>query len=159
MSDNITLHDAILERRTGSYECPAHSSKSKKSVSLKVEDGTVLLHDFGGCSTKDILGTLGLDWRVLFDGITPRRPQPERQALQGFHQWRQDALSATAAALRERNAAVRRVANLVKSGAFTEAIAFEYFEFIYADSCRLEWNFEMLLRGSDSDALEVYRRG
>jgi hypothetical protein len=47
--------------------CPCHESKSRSSLAIReLEDGRVLLHDFGGCPTEEILATVGLELDVLF---------------------------------------------------------------------------------------------
>lgn len=50
--------------------CPAHPDKTP-SMSVKLTaDGTILMHDFGGCSIDDICGAIGIETYDLF---------PERQ--------------------------------------------------------------------------------
>lgn len=47
-------------------KCPAHEDRSP-SLSLKqTDDGTILLHCFGGCGVNEVLAALGLDARELF---------------------------------------------------------------------------------------------
>jgi hypothetical protein len=47
--------------------CPSHDSTSKSSLAIReLPDGRVLLHDFGGCSTEDVLGAVGLEMGDLF---------------------------------------------------------------------------------------------
>jgi hypothetical protein len=48
--------------------CPAHEDRSPSLSIREVEDGRVLLHDFAGCSTEDVLGALGLGLSDLFEG-------------------------------------------------------------------------------------------
>ena len=50
--------------------CPAHQDKNPSLAIRELEDGRVLLHDFSGCSTSDVLAALGLTLEDLF---------PERQ--------------------------------------------------------------------------------
>ena len=47
--------------------CPAHEDKSPSLSIRELEDGRVLLHDFGGCETLDVLQAIGLDFGDLFD--------------------------------------------------------------------------------------------
>jgi hypothetical protein len=47
--------------------CPAHEDKSPSLSIRETDDGRVLLHDFGGCETGDVLAALGLDFADLFD--------------------------------------------------------------------------------------------
>ena len=54
--------------------CPAHDSKSGDSLRIRdMEDGRLLMHDFGGCSVESVLGAIGLDMTVLFP---PRHDAP-----------------------------------------------------------------------------------
>ena len=47
--------------------CPAHQDRSPSLSIRETADGRVLLHDFGGCPTGDVLAALGLELRDLFD--------------------------------------------------------------------------------------------
>ena len=47
--------------------CPAHEDRSPSLSIRELEDGRVLLHDFGGCETGDVLAALGLALSDLFD--------------------------------------------------------------------------------------------
>lgn len=60
--------------------CPTsrhpHGDRSRGLSIRETEDGTVLLHDFGGCSSSEILSAVGLEWSDLFrktDTYTPKR--------------------------------------------------------------------------------------
>jgi hypothetical protein len=46
--------------------CPAHDDRSKPSLSLKAEDGKLLLHCFAGCHPEDIVSEIGLGMKDLF---------------------------------------------------------------------------------------------
>jgi|SRR5580700_1272320 hypothetical protein len=47
--------------------CPAHEDRAP-SLSIRVlDDGRVLLHDFGGCEVGDVLAALGLTLADLFE--------------------------------------------------------------------------------------------
>jgi hypothetical protein len=46
--------------------CPAHNDRSSPSLSLKAENGRLLLHCFAGCRPEDILSELGLQMKDLF---------------------------------------------------------------------------------------------
>ena len=48
--------------------CPAHEDKSPSLSICELDDGRVLLHDFGGCGTDAVLAALGLSFTDLFDG-------------------------------------------------------------------------------------------
>lgn len=46
--------------------CPAHPDK-RPSLSIRDVGGKILLHDFAGCETADVLAALGLELADLFD--------------------------------------------------------------------------------------------
>jgi hypothetical protein len=48
-------------------QCPAHESKSKSSLAIReVDDGRILVHDFGGCRVAEVLAAIGLRLDDLF---------------------------------------------------------------------------------------------
>jgi hypothetical protein len=47
--------------------CPAHEDKSPSLSIRELDDGRVLLHDFGGCCVGDVLAALGLSMADLFE--------------------------------------------------------------------------------------------
>jgi hypothetical protein len=47
--------------------CPAHEDRSPSLSVRELNDGRVLLHDFGGCETADVLAALGLTVSDLFE--------------------------------------------------------------------------------------------
>jgi len=46
--------------------CPAHNDRNSPSLSLKAEDGTLLLNCFAGCRPEDIVTKIGLGMKDLF---------------------------------------------------------------------------------------------
>jgi hypothetical protein len=48
-------------------KCPAHDSRSQSLSIRELDDGRVLLHDFGGCPTSDVLAAMGLSLSDLFE--------------------------------------------------------------------------------------------
>ena len=50
---------------------PAHADRSPSLSIRELDDGRILLHDFGGCGATDILAAVGLDLSDLF----PARPE------------------------------------------------------------------------------------
>src|SRR5215218_4921040 len=46
--------------------CPAHDDRSTPSLSLKAENGKLLLHCFAGCQPEDIVSEMGLQMKDLF---------------------------------------------------------------------------------------------
>ncbi len=67
--------EAVLARLDGAKQtgpgrwiakCPGHEDKSPSLSIRELDDGRVLLHDFGGCGALEVLDSLGLDWAALF---------------------------------------------------------------------------------------------
>jgi hypothetical protein len=50
--------------------CPAHEDRGPSLSIRELDDGRILLNDFGGCGTDDVLAALGLQMSDLF----PKRP-------------------------------------------------------------------------------------
>src|SRR5918993_3045549 len=46
--------------------CPAHDDRNSPSLSLKAEDGKLLLNCFAGCHPEDIVSEMGLQMKDLF---------------------------------------------------------------------------------------------
>lgn len=61
--------------------CPAHEDKSPSMTIRELDDGTVLLHDFAGCSVESILGAVGLE----FDDLFPEKPQDRKPIRRPFN--------------------------------------------------------------------------
>ena len=63
--------------------CPAHSGKSRSSLSITVgDDGRILVHCFGGCSALDVVHAVGLELADLFERrITHATTLQERREL------------------------------------------------------------------------------
>ena len=65
--------------------CPAHDDRSNSSLSLKAENGRLLLHCFAGCRPEDIVSELGLQMKDLFSAggggssIPPNTPARYRR--------------------------------------------------------------------------------
>jgi hypothetical protein len=59
--------------------CPAHEDKTPSLSIRELNDGRILLHDFGGCETADVLGAIGLQLRDLF-----ARPLSDGEPAGGF---------------------------------------------------------------------------
>lgn len=47
--------------------CPAHEDRAPSLSIRELDDGRVLLHDFGGCETGNVLAALGLTLADLFE--------------------------------------------------------------------------------------------
>jgi MarR family len=69
--------------------CPAHDDRTNPSLSLKAEDGRLLLHCFAGCQPEDIVSEMGLEMKDLFSeggGGSPIPPYtPARLHATGEH--------------------------------------------------------------------------
>jgi hypothetical protein len=47
--------------------CPAHEDRAPSLSIREVDDGRVLVHDFGGCEVGDVLAAVGLSLSDLFE--------------------------------------------------------------------------------------------
>ena len=47
--------------------CPAHEDRSPSLSIRETADGRLLLYDFGGCQTGDVLAALGMELSDLYD--------------------------------------------------------------------------------------------
>lgn len=47
--------------------CPAHADRSPSLSVRELEDGRLLVHDFGGCEIGDVLAAVGLTLSDLFE--------------------------------------------------------------------------------------------
>ena len=90
-------------RSTGSgrwiARCPAHQDRSPSLSIRETADGRVLLHDFGGCPTGDVLAALGLELRDLFDKPLADRLPPIRGGFSARELLEVSAHEATVVAL------------------------------------------------------------
>lgn len=66
-------------------KCPGHSDRSPSLSIREAENGDILIHDFAGCSTQDIVKSLGLSMSHLFHdapsnlrqrALPPQPPRP-----------------------------------------------------------------------------------
>lgn len=70
-----------VQGRNGRWRaiCPAHQSSNKsRTLAIKEDGGTVLLHCFAGCSVHDVLGAVGMDVADLFPPTNEHR-KPEKR--------------------------------------------------------------------------------
>lgn len=61
--------------------CPAHEDRSPSLSIRELEDGRVLLHDFGGCDVGAILDAVGLDLSDLFPERVVDHGRPSRSRI------------------------------------------------------------------------------
>lgn len=69
--------DGVRQSGPGRWlaRCPAHQDRSPSLSVRELDDGRVLLHDFGGCDTEAVLDALGLELQVLFPERLPAARQ------------------------------------------------------------------------------------
>ncbi len=96
LEEFVSRLQGVHPRGTGrwSARCPAHEDRSP-SLSIKEgADGRILLHDFGGCTPREIVAALGLTLADLFnDSPLPKgqRPAPQPPKLDRVtFAWRYD---------------------------------------------------------------------
>ncbi len=67
----ISRLDGVKETGHGKYvaRCPAHDDKSPSLAIKECGDGRILIHDFAGCETEDVLAAIGLE----FSDVMPER--------------------------------------------------------------------------------------
>ena len=67
----ISRLDGVKETGHGKYvaRCPAHDDKSPSLAIKECGDGRILIHDFAGCETEDVLAAVGLN----FSDVMPER--------------------------------------------------------------------------------------
>jgi hypothetical protein len=60
--------DRVRQTGTGRWiaRCPSHEDRSPSLSIREVDDGRVLIHDFAGCETGDILAAVGLTLTDLY---------------------------------------------------------------------------------------------
>jgi hypothetical protein len=91
--------DAVLARLDGMKpagagrwlaRCPAHPDRCPSLSIRELDDGRLLIHDFGGCEVGDVLAAVGLTLADLFPdrpadhrtvGVRPNHFQAAREAL------------------------------------------------------------------------------
>lgn len=80
--------DALLSRldrvrRTGPgrwiARCPAHEDRSPSLAIRELDDGRVLVHDFGGCEVEAILTAISMSLEDLFPDRISHHGKPERR--------------------------------------------------------------------------------
>jgi len=59
--------------RRAKAACPAHHDRLPSLSIRELDDGTILLHDFGGCDALSICRAIGIEFRELFPDSRVRR--------------------------------------------------------------------------------------
>ena len=142
------------------FECPAHESKSRNSGKGFVLPDRIVIKDFGGCETKDILKAAGLTWAHLFIDTnipTSERKQIERKrrAAEGLKNWHQSELQRIAGDLRLRDVLILMIYDTVRNGTLSEDEAIQSLEYEYCGYSELEYRFDRLLR--NEGVLQLWR--
>ena len=83
MSLDILLSRLERVRKTGPgrwiASCPCREDKRPSMTIRELDDGRVLIHDFGGSSPEEILGAIGLTFSDLFPDRLSTHGKPERR--------------------------------------------------------------------------------
>src|SRR5690554_7571094 len=60
----ISRLDGVRETGPGRWiaRCPAHEDRRPSLSVRETDDGTILLHDFGGCSALEVVESIGLEF-------------------------------------------------------------------------------------------------
>ena len=75
VDDLIGRLDRAHKRGPGRWlaRCPAHADRSPSLSIRELDDGTILLHDFGGCDALSICRAIGIELADLFPDRQIRR--------------------------------------------------------------------------------------
>ena len=70
-------------KRTGAdrwlAKCPAHDDRRPSLAVRELDDGRVLVHDFGGCDVETVLAAVGLTFNALYPDRHVGERKPERR--------------------------------------------------------------------------------
>jgi hypothetical protein len=112
----VTAATKVLDRLTGVKQtapgrwmarCPAHEDRSPSLSIRETEQGSCLLHCFGGCPNGDVLAAIGLRMSDLFDRPLAHHLPPIRGGFSARELLELNAHEATVAALLAADAQVR----------------------------------------------------
>ena len=71
--------------------CPAHDDRNNPSLSIKAENGRLLLHCFAGCQPEDVISEIGFKMSDLFieggGGSSIPSNTPARSERKPAFQW------------------------------------------------------------------------
>ncbi|HEX6993728.1 MAG TPA: DNA primase [Gammaproteobacteria bacterium] len=75
VADLLARLDGVRETGPGKWiaRCPAHEDRRPSLSVRETDDGTILLHDFGGCDAVSVCRALGIEYRDLFPDRAIRR--------------------------------------------------------------------------------------
>ena len=78
----ISRLDGVKETGQGKYvaRCPAHDDKSPSLAIKECGDGRILIHDFAGCETEDVLAAVGMTFSdIMPEQLSEHSYKPMRQ--------------------------------------------------------------------------------
>ncbi len=82
---NSLLDRLELVKQTGPNRwiarCPAHDDHSPSLSIRELDDGRILIHDFGGCSATNVLAAVGLEMTDLFPERLEHHIRPTRSRI------------------------------------------------------------------------------
>jgi hypothetical protein len=138
--------------------CPSHDDSSP-SLSLRQVDDRLLLRCWTGCTTPDIVASVGLTLADLFDN-TSGKPDPaierRRRITADFQRWRSNEVLRAAIALRTRDQWILAATAAFEIGLMDEEGAFSRLASGSHGYSELEWRFETLLTGTMQEAYAIY---
>lgn len=73
--------EGVRTRGDGQFlaRCPAHDDRSPSLSVREIDDGTILVKCFSGCTAFEIVAAVGLELHDLFPPRLPDQPRPRRQ--------------------------------------------------------------------------------
>jgi hypothetical protein len=144
--------------------CPAHDDRSP-SLSGVQRGGKLLLRCHAGCTVAAILQAMGLNWCALFaDGGNHHHHNnhhldSKKKIESNFRKWRQSESRRLGEELRCRDIAILSIDDAVVAGTLSEGLAMERLAQVYDRYSELEYQCDVLVKGTDREALEIYRNG
>ena len=83
MSALLDRLEGVRETGSGRWiaRCPSHDDNSPSLAVRELDDGRILLHDFGGCHVSDVLAALGMEMTDLFPERLDHHLPPTRSRI------------------------------------------------------------------------------
>ena len=82
-NSNVLLDHLLKVKSNGSMRwlacCPAHEDKSPSLSIRELDDGRILIKCFAGCSTEEVLSSVGLSFDSLYPPKEIHYAKPERR--------------------------------------------------------------------------------
>lgn len=115
MSIDTLLNSLERVKQTGQgrwlASCPTRNDKNPSMTIRELDDGRILIHDFGGSTPQEILDACGLTFADLFPGPLTSHGRPERRSFPATDLIRAIAFEALLVALTASHMANGRVAD------------------------------------------------